>query len=290
MQIPIPLISALILAPLSAGYLSTLLFGHHRRTPYLPGLLFHSVLPKPQMNMSHYSTINFKEFLLCLKGNNYRTLTLTQTAQQNDTIEKKCLITFDDGMECVYTQALPLLREVNFSSTIFCIAGFTGQTSSWDIFDGQRHLSKQQIRELSDSGHEIGSHTLTHANLPFLNNRDLEKELKDSKKILEDITGKEVKTISFPYGSWNEHVWKKARESGYLSATLYRNHHRISSELFPVYGVYRFDKPCDIMDRLQNRRFSVSISTAILMSHFSKGTPVVKFRKNYLIWKKGSQP
>lgn len=290
MQIPMSLISALILAPLSAGYLSTLLFGHRRRTPHLPGLLFHSVLQNPKMNMSHYSTINFKKFLQCLKRNDYRTLTLSQTGQQSDINGKRCLITFDDGMECVYTQALPLLREFNFNSTIFCIAGFTGQTSSWDIFDGQKHLSKQQIRELSDSGHEIGSHTLTHANLTFLNDRDLEIELKDSKKILEDITGKEVKTISFPYGSWNEHVWRKARESGYLSATLYRNHHSISSELFPVYGVYRFDKPYEIMDRLQNRRFSASISTAILMSHFSKGTPVVKFRKNYSIRKNGFQP
>lgn len=287
MQIPISLISALILAPLSAGYLSTFLFGHRRRTKHLPGLLFHSVLPIPKTNMSHYSTIRFKEFLLCLKKNDYRTLSLSQATLQNHTNEKACLITFDDGMECVYTQVLPLLREFNFNSTIFCIAGFTGQTSSWDIFDGQKHMSKQQIRELSDSGHEIGSHTLTHANLPFLNDNDLERELKDSKKILEDITGKEIRTISFPYGSFNEHVWGKARESGYLSATLYRNHHRASSALFPVYGVYRFDKTCDIMDRLQKRRFSTSIATAILMSHFSKGTPVVKFRKNYAIRKNG---
>ncbi|NLL12117.1 MAG: polysaccharide deacetylase family protein [Fibrobacter sp.] len=288
MQIPISLISALIFAPLSAGYLSTLLFNHRRSIPHLPGLLFHSVVPKPKMNMSHYSTVRFKEFLLCLKKNDYQTLTLNQAVQQlNHANGKKCLITFDDGMECVYTQALPLLREFNFSSTIFCIAGFTGQSSSWDIFDGQKHMSKQQIRGLSDSGHEIGSHTLTHANLTFLNDRDLEKELKDSKKILEDITGKEINTISFPYGSWNEHVWRKALESGYVSATLYRNHHPISSGLFPVYGVYRFDKPSDIMNRLQKRRFSASIATAILMSHFSKGTPVVKFRKNYVIRRNG---
>ncbi len=283
MQIPIPLISALILAPLSAGYLSIVLFNRRKHIPQLPGLLFHSVLPNPQMNMSHYSTIRFKEFLQCLNKNGYRTLTLSQADQLKHNDEKKCLITFDDGMECVYTQVLPLLKEFNLHSTIFCIAGFSGQTSSWDIFSGQKHLSKQQIRELCDCGHEIGSHTLTHANLPFLSDSDLEKELKDSKKILEDITGKEIRTISFPYGSWNEHVWEKAREAGYLSATLYRNHNRISSGLFPVYGVYRFDKPCDIMDRLQKRRFSVSVATAVLMSHFSKGTPVVKFRKNYVI-------
>jgi peptidoglycan/xylan/chitin deacetylase (PgdA/CDA1 family) len=285
MQIPVSLISAIILAPLSAGYLSALLFGHRSPVLPLPGLLFHSVLPNPKMNMSHYSTARFKEFLLCLKKNEYSTLTLSQAAQMAHTKEKRCLITFDDGMECVYTQVLPLLAEFNINSTIFCIAGFTDQTSSWDIFDGQKHLSKQQIRKLSDSGHEIGSHTLTHANLPFLNDKDLERELNDSKKILEDITGKEIKTISFPYGSWNEHVWEKARQSGYSSATLYRNHKRISSGLFPVYGVYRFDKPYDIMDRLRKSRFSASIATAILMSHFSKGTPVVKFRKNYVIRK-----
>ncbi len=291
MQIPISLISALIFAPLSAGYLSALLFNHRRHIIELPGLLFHSVLPNPKMNMSHYSTARFKEFLLCLKKNDYKTITLSQAVQRMDhTNQKRCLITFDDGMECVYTQVLPLLRELDFNSTVFCIAGFIGKSSSWDIFDGQKHMSKQQIREFSDSGHEIGSHTLTHANLSFLNDKDLETELKDSKKILEDITGKEITTISFPYGSWNEHVWKKAQESGYSSATLYRNHHRISSGLFPVYGVYRFDKPSEIMDRLQKRRFSASIATAILMSHFSKGTPVVKFRNNYVIRKTSLHP
>ena len=233
--------------------------------------------------MSHYSTARFKEFLKLLKDSGFKTLTLTQAAREGKKNGNECLLTFDDGMECIYTRALPLLNEFDFKSTVFCIAGFTGQTSSWDIFNGQKHLSRQQIRELSDSGQEIGSHTLTHANLPFLNNRDLEKELKDSKKILEDITGKEITSISFPYGSWNKHVWEKAMESGYLSATLYRNHKTISPGLFPVYGAYRFDRPSDILGRLSKRRFSASVATAILMSHFSKGTPVVKFRKNYII-------
>ncbi len=283
MQLPVSLISALVLAPLTAGYISTLLLSYRRHIPHIPGLLFHSILPNPKMNMSHYSTARFKEFLKLLKDSGFKTLTLTQAAREGKKNGNECLLTFDDGMECIYTRALPLLNEFDFKSTVFCIAGFTGQTSSWDIFNGQKHLSRQQIRELSDSGQEIGSHTLTHANLPFLNNRDLEKELKDSKKILEDITGKEITSISFPYGSWNKHVWEKAMESGYLSATLYRNHKTISPGLFPVYGAYRFDRPSDILGRLSKRRFSASVATAILMSHFSKGTPVVKFRKNYII-------
>ncbi|HEX3020117.1 MAG TPA: polysaccharide deacetylase family protein [Chitinispirillaceae bacterium] len=285
MQIPLSLIPSLILAPLATGYFSTLLFGYRRNYPLLSGLLFHSVLPNPKMNMSHFSTERFKVFLQNLKFEEFKTITLSQASQVVQRNTNKCLITFDDGMECVFTHVHPLLNEFGFCSTVFCIAGFTGQTSSWDIFDGQNHLNKQQIRELSDHGHEIGSHTLTHANLTFLNDKDLEKELIDSKKILEDITGKEVKTISFPYGSWNEHVWNKAREAGYNSATLYRGHNHISYGLFPVYGVYRFDKPGDVMNRLKQRRFSSSIATAMIMSHFSKGTPVVKFRRNYRIKK-----
>jgi peptidoglycan/xylan/chitin deacetylase (PgdA/CDA1 family) len=104
------------------------------------------------------------------------------------------------------------------------------------------HLNAAEIRSISDNGHEIGSHTHTHANLTYLAEKDLIEELRTSKKVLEDITGKEVKSISFPHGSWNQRVWSSACNEGYTYASLYRGHSRSNDPgHFPVLSAGRFD-------------------------------------------------
>jgi peptidoglycan/xylan/chitin deacetylase (PgdA/CDA1 family) len=143
------------------------------------------------------------------------------------------------------------------------------------------HLTKAEVREISSLGHEIGSHSLTHPNLTYLAEADLARELGDSKKLLEDITGKSVSAISFPFGSWNPRVWERARELGYTHGTLYRNHAGAAG-LFPVYGVYGFDTASAALTRLAPPYpVSLSLACAKIMSHFAKGAPLWKFRKNY---------
>jgi peptidoglycan/xylan/chitin deacetylase (PgdA/CDA1 family) len=170
---------------------------------------------------------------------------------------------------------------------VFPVAGYIGKASSWDVLPQFPHLSKHEIREISGLGHEIGSHGLTHSNLTYLNASDLKTELSDSKKILEDITGKKVTSLSFPFGSWNRRVWEHAQETGYLRGTIYRQHRNYGPELVPVYGVYRFDSPEFILARISPAsRFSFSIACARIMSHFAKGAPIWKFEKNYCLFPK----
>jgi peptidoglycan/xylan/chitin deacetylase (PgdA/CDA1 family) len=149
------------------------------------------------------------------------------------------------------------------------------------------HMSASMLREIASSGHEIGSHSLTHANLVWLDDAELAKELRDSKAILEEITGTAVKSLSFPFGSWNKRVWEAAKSAGYEYATAYRGHKRAAAlpEILPVMGVYRFDSAVDIAWRFLTTDKSAaarcSRMTARIMSHFSKGTPVWKFRREY---------
>lgn len=283
MPLSYSVILSVVFGPLAAGYLGASLFGSRRNLPSIPGLLFHSILPTPGLNMSHFSSSKFRIILQSLAKQHFKSIRLSEAVNSIQKPSNKYLITFDDGMECVYTHALPLMSELEVKSTIFCIPGFTGKSSSWDVFKGQKHLSVDQIKKLAECGHEIGSHSFSHANLIFLNDKDLQKELRDSKKYLEDIIGKEVKSLSFPYGSWNKRVWEKSIEAGYCSATLYRNHISNQKGLYPVYGVYRFDTPETVINRLKVQQFSLSIAMAKIMSHFSKGTPIVNFRKNYII-------
>ena len=192
------------------------------------------------------------------------------------------LFTFDDGCRSFYTQALPVLEEFGIKATIFPVAGYLGRTSTWDILPVFSHLTRSELREIDALGHEIGSHGMNHTDLTLLGDQDLRSELLDSKKTLEDLLGKKVAAISFPFGSWNRRVWREAQECGYGCGTVCRRHSSALSGLFPVYGVYNFDTPLTVASRVAPHRSpSVSIACATIMSHFAKGAPLWKFDKKY---------
>jgi peptidoglycan/xylan/chitin deacetylase (PgdA/CDA1 family) len=271
--------------PFLSGMIGCLSVGRHSRNTSIPGLLFHSVVPKPDLNLSQCSVKTFKNFLKLLSEQHFISITICRTTskvQDSSLSQKKILITFDDGLANIFDHAIPLLEELNFKSTVFCVSGFIGKSSTWDVYKDSPHLSAVEIRQISDLGHEIGSHSKTHANLPYLTQNDLTCELRDSKKELEDIIGKEVKSISFPHGCWNKRVWDTALELGYSYASLYRGHNRASCNQSPVISAHCFDTGYSLMDKINlQSRFSPAIAFSRIASHFGKGTPLWKFRYNY---------
>ena len=52
---------------------------------------------------------------------------------------------------------------------------------------------------MSDAGIVFGNHSLTHFQLTRCNNIRLQAEVVDSKKIIEDHIGREVKHFCYPY-------------------------------------------------------------------------------------------
>lgn len=77
-------------------------------------------------------------------------------------------------------------------------------------------LSKKQIKELQESNLiHFGSHTHTHPNLDAISSEEVEFELITSKKILEEITQKDINSIAFPDGAYNANVKENARKNNY---------------------------------------------------------------------------
>jgi peptidoglycan/xylan/chitin deacetylase (PgdA/CDA1 family) len=64
----------------------------------------------------------------------------------------------------------------------------------------------------------FGSHTLTHPSLPDLDDRQLRREVADSKHQLEDLLGEEVNTFAYPFGYLNRRVRAAVVEAGYKLA------------------------------------------------------------------------
>ena len=273
-----------LMAPLVTGTCALYVFGRKKATRR-PVLLLHTITGGRHAHFSHYSPQKFFGLIDGLHARNLYSRTLSELAALPPDARDPA-ITFDDGFESFYSRALSVLDDYGMKVTVFPIAGYVGKTSRWDVLPGQPHLTEPQIREISDRGHEIGSHTLTHANLTFLGDADVRRELCDSKRMLEDITGKPVVSLSFPFGFWNKRVWEMALEAGYRHGTCYRHHKNIPAGLIPVRGIYSFDTVQDVFDKIApSKLFSNAYARCRVVSHFAKGSPLWKFLPNYLLFR-----
>jgi peptidoglycan/xylan/chitin deacetylase (PgdA/CDA1 family) len=133
-------------------------------------------------------------------------LKLTRRDDKDD--RRPIAITFDDGCETDLIAAAPALKQSGFNATFYVIAGRLGKRG---------YLSRQQLRELSDEGFEIGCHSMTHRYLSELDKESLRVEVVEAKKRIEQIIGKRVAGFSCPGGRWSAEVACAAREAGYDS-------------------------------------------------------------------------
>lgn len=76
--------------------------------------------------------------------------------------EKLVLMTFDDATLDHYREACPLLEEYGFHANLFACEMERGMFGSSGFSDKERYMTWEQLRELSDRGHEICNHTLHH--------------------------------------------------------------------------------------------------------------------------------
>jgi peptidoglycan/xylan/chitin deacetylase (PgdA/CDA1 family) len=107
------------------------------------------------------------------------------------------VITFDDGYRDFYTNAFPILQKYHLPATVFLPTDFIGNKKN--KLRGKEHLTWSQVSELSASGISFGSHTVTHPELRSLSLKDVEYEIRESKKAIEDNLGKTVDTFSYPF-------------------------------------------------------------------------------------------
>ncbi|MCQ9206996.1 MAG: polysaccharide deacetylase family protein [Omnitrophica bacterium] len=155
----------------------------------------------------------FQRQMKFLRDWNYKVIPLAdfmEMVKAGERIPRKTVaITFDDGFRDNYLYAYPVLKEYGFPATIFVLINLIGK---------RNFLTWEDIRRMEKDIISIGSHTLSHAWLPDLDENSLRRELLESKRILERNTGQKVVSLSYPLGAFNERVKSLARESGYIGA------------------------------------------------------------------------
>lgn len=123
------------------------------------------------------------------------------------------VLTFDDGSETDLITAAPILRDAGFNATFYITSGFVGRPG---------YLTPGQLRELSDSGFEIGCHSMTHPYLDELSTANLQREIAAAKLTIENIIGRAVEHFSCPGGRWSPEVVEVARSNRYRSVATSR--------------------------------------------------------------------
>jgi len=128
-------------------------------------------------------------------------------SQNSESIRQKGILTltFDDGLKSQYEIAFKEMQKENIKGTLFLLADWEG------LFEGRELMSFEEAKEMQNEGWEIGSHTLDHLSLTILSEEEMKEELEKSKDILEN-KGFEIKTIAFPFGSYNENVIKETKK------------------------------------------------------------------------------
>lgn len=135
--------------------------------------------------------------------------------------QRYACLTFDDGYQDLYTNALPLLQKYGATATVFAVTGCIDATNSWDQAGGTCPiplLSRGQVLELDSMGIEFGSHGVSHRRLTFLGREDREREIRGSKETLEELLGHEVRFFCYPHGDCNEEVREEVGQAGYVGA------------------------------------------------------------------------
>lgn len=156
---------------------------------------------------------DFENQMNYLKEKNYKVIGLMELGgllERHEIINKKTVaITFDDGYEDNFLVAYPILKKNGFPATIFPASSLIGKKIKARQGADLKILSEQQMKEMASGGLiKFGSHSNNHQKLVKLGEKEVEKELIDSKNILSNILGEEVISLAYPFGSCNEQVKK----------------------------------------------------------------------------------
>lgn len=166
----------------------------------------------------------FRAQLDFLQAEGYRTLTMRQLlALPSAPSGRVIVLTFDDGY-IDNLQACDELARRGMSASWFIVSGSVGREPAWPA-DGRpagRLLNASELRQMHDAGMEIGSHTVSHARMPELDDGTLRQELVDSKAALEDVIGAAVTSFAYPYGAWDERCAAAVEAAGYAAACTTR--------------------------------------------------------------------
>lgn len=141
------------------------------------------------------TAVSFESLIAYLIDNGWHAMTyeeLRQMVENREWKEKHFYLTFDDTYDTVYTEAYPILKQLNIPFTMFVTKG---------LVDKKDFITMEHLKELAeDPLCTIGCHGLEHKVFRDFSESEMERQCLEEKDWLEETLGLKIDSFAFPYG------------------------------------------------------------------------------------------
>ena len=152
-----------------------------------------------------------EKFRACVRyftGHGYRIVSL---AEYIDTraCGRMLFISFDDNYRN-WHEAIGLLHDLDIKATFYVnslpFMDCSSEAARQQYFDRIAYsanpisMTRVELKELADAGHDIGCHSHSHFDLARLDRKYWDAEIQGSRRQLEDVIGRPVVHFAYPYG------------------------------------------------------------------------------------------
>ena len=230
----------------------------------IPVLCYHNLAPQSKGRMILAAKV-FEEQMRYLKAQGYRVINLRQfiefVSHKRQLPRRSVLLTFDDGYRSFQQYALPVLRELGFTATLFVYTDYVaagGNAFTWD-----------ELKKLQQEGFDIQAHSKSHGDMlraaaePANEyEKRLEAELVQPRGLFQKYLGAPPEFIAYPYGRQDETVVRRTRDRGYTAAFTVRRQSNPSfvdpfrihrSQIYPEMSMEDFVKNLELFSREEIR-------------------------------------
>jgi peptidoglycan/xylan/chitin deacetylase (PgdA/CDA1 family) len=138
---------------------------------------------------------------------------------------KPIMLTFDDTDLSQFTVAQPELEKSGFKAVFFIMTVSLNRHG---------YMSSDQVKELSDKGNIIGSHTWDHHNVKKFTPPDWLIQVDRPTIQLEKITGAKITYFAFPFGLWSSGNIPELKKRGFTAAFQLSTKRDTSEPLFTI--------------------------------------------------------
>src|SRR5712671_4403481 len=160
-------------------------------------LNYHNIATPPSdipLSKLYVDPQRFEQQCRLLQRLGLRGVTLSEglAALERGESDRCVVLTFDDGYADNLIHAAPILKSFGFRATCYVVSGLIGSHNVWDeaLHTARKPLmNRDQLQSWIAAGHEIGSHTVTHAHLHLLSRDAAMQEIGESRTQLQKLTG-----------------------------------------------------------------------------------------------------
>ncbi|HEY6526957.1 MAG TPA: polysaccharide deacetylase family protein [Solirubrobacteraceae bacterium] len=190
-----------------------------RGTTSVPVLMYHVIAAPPGGAPFPGLYVQPQEFaaqMQALKQAGWRAVTLDQlqaywTKGAKLPAGRPIVITFDNGYHSQYAEALPVLRRMGW------VADENIQLSG--LPPSQGGLTTGEVKSMVDSGWELDTQGISHADLITLDAAQLRYQIDTARKTIQRRYGVPVNWFCYPSGHYDTTVIDAVRSAGYVGST-----------------------------------------------------------------------